>query len=63
VAGQRGKGRTAGAIIGCALMGLGGLVSFVCLNLQRRSAASVSAGPVKGRPELAPSRVVNALSR
>jgi hypothetical protein len=63
VAGQRGKGRTAGAIIGCALMGLGALVSFVCLNKQRRLAASVGAGPVKGRPELVPGGVMNALTR
>jgi hypothetical protein len=40
-------------------MGLGALVTFVCLNRQQRYAASVSAGSVKGRPELAPGGVVN----
>jgi hypothetical protein len=59
--GQRAKGRIAGPIIGCALMGLGALVTFVCLSTQRRYAASVSAVPVKTRPELAPGGVVNAL--
>jgi hypothetical protein len=59
VVGQRAKGRIAGPIIGCALMGLGALVTFGCLNMQRRYAASVSAVPVKGRPELAPGGVVN----
>jgi hypothetical protein len=61
VVGQRAKGRIAGSIIGCALIGLGALVTFVCLNTQRRYAASVSPVPVKGRPELAPGGVVNAL--
>ena len=59
VAGQRAKGRSAGPIIGCALMGLGALVTFVCLNMQRRYAASVSDGFLKGRPELAPDGMVN----
>jgi hypothetical protein len=63
VASQRGKGRTAGAIIGCALMGLGALVTFVCLNRQRRFATSVNAVPVKGRPELVPGGVVSPLAR
>lgn len=61
VVGQRAKGRIAGTIIGCALMGLGALVTFVCLKRQRRYVASVSPVPVKGRPELAPAGVVNAL--
>jgi hypothetical protein len=59
VVGQRAKARIAGPIIGCALMGLGALVMFGCLNRQRRHADSVSAGSVKGRPELAPSGAVN----
>jgi hypothetical protein len=63
VAGQRAKGRIAGSIIGCALMGLGAIVMFGCLNRQRRHAASVSGVPVKGRPELALGGVVNPLTR
>jgi hypothetical protein len=59
--GQRAKGRIAGPIVGCALMGLGALVTFVCLNRQHRYAASVGTVPVKGRPELAPGGVVNPL--
>jgi hypothetical protein len=61
VVGQRAKGGIGGSIIGCALMGLGALVTFVCLNRQHRYAASVSAVPVKGRPELAPGVVVHPL--
>jgi hypothetical protein len=56
--GQRAKGGVGGSIIGCALMGLGALVTFVCHNQQRRYAASVSTVPVKVRPELAPGGVV-----
>jgi hypothetical protein len=59
VVGQRAKGGSAGPIIGCALMGLGALVTVVCLNMQRRYSASVSDGSLKGRPELAPGGVVN----
>jgi hypothetical protein len=63
VAGQRAKGRIAGPIIGCALMGLGALVTLGCLNMQRRYATSVSAVSVKGRIELAPGGVVHPLRR
>ena len=59
VVGQRAKGRIAGSIIGCALMGLGALVTFVCLNRQRNYAASVSSVPVNRRPDLVPGSVVN----
>ncbi len=61
VVGQRAKGRNAGLIIGCALMGLGALVTFVCLNKQYRYATSLSAVPGKGRPELATGGVVTPL--
>lgn len=57
VVGQRAKSRIAGPIIGCALMGLGALVTLVCLNKQHRYAASVRAVPVQARTELAPGRV------
>ena len=41
------------------LMGLGALVTVVCLNMQRRYAVSVSDRSLNGRPELAPGGVVN----
>jgi hypothetical protein len=61
VVGQRAKGRVAGPIIGCALIGLGALVTFACLNTQRRYAASVGPASAKARPELASSGVANPL--
>ena len=61
VVGERAKGGLGGSIIGCALMGLGALVTVVCLNKQHRCATSLSAVPVKERPELAPGGVATPL--